>query len=118
MGSGMEEFGPITGKSYLRSAASALASEGRTVIARDGAGPVLVAMRQGGDTIETIKLLEIPVEPVDVISTVGAGDSFDAAFIHAYNIGRELSDCVRFANRIAGHVISHPGHLDVGTECI
>lgn len=145
LGSGMEEFGPITGGSDLSECASRLAAGGRTVIARDGAGPVLIARPLGKKTEDpkedwnaseygrggkaaagkeglseayNAELESIPVTPVKAVSTVGAGDSFDAAFIHALSRGNGLSDCVRFANRIAGHVISHAGHLDVGPERI
>ena len=145
LGSGMEEFGPITGGSDLSDCASRLAKGVRTVIARDGAGPVLIAEplgkkpespeedrnaseddkgdadaagKEGLSEAYDIKLESIPVIPVKAVSTVGAGDSFDAAFIHALSRGNGLSDCVRFANRIAGHVISHAGHLDVGPERI
>lgn len=123
LGSGLEEFGPISGGADLRDCALRLSaswgadrlpSGRRLVIARDGAGPVLIA---GADeSTENDSIMEVPVEPVKVISTVGAGDAFDAAFMHAMNRGVDVQGCVAFANRIAGHVISHEGQLEVGED--
>ncbi len=38
---------------------------------------------------------------IEVVDAVGAGDSFDAGFIHQFLRGRTLEDCLRYAN-IAG----------------
>lgn len=48
-----------------------------------------------------------PCEKIDVKSTVGAGDSFSAAFLHHRLHGASLSDCLRQASRVAALVISH-----------
>lgn len=40
-------------------------------------------------------------QPGDVVDAVGAGDSFDAGFIHQYIRGAKIEDCLRFGN-IAG----------------
>ena len=42
--------------------------------------------------------------PAKVISTVGAGDSFSAAFLVKYFNGEDFSDCLRFASEISAHV--------------
>lgn len=105
LGSGIEEFGPLTGKSTLREAAAFLAADGRCVIARDGKNPVLIAANGTMEAVETA--------PVSVVSTVGAGDTFNGAFLSAYNRGFSLKTCVEFANETAGYMISHSGHLEV-----
>jgi ribokinase len=44
----------------------------------------------------------VPVEPVaQVVDTIGAGDSFDAAFLAAWLRRRPLLACAEFANRCA-----------------
>ncbi len=43
---------------------------------------------------------------VKVVSTVGAGDSFSAAFLHKYSIGEKIEDCLLFASKISGFVVS------------
>ena len=105
LGSGIEEFGQITGKSDLYEAVKALARKDRWVIARGGKDPVLV--QDGFD----ISLVE--TERVKPVTTVGAGDTFNAAFLMALRQGYGLSRCVAFANKIAAHMISSPEHLAV-----
>lgn len=46
-------------------------------------------------------------ERVKVKSTVGAGDSFSAAFLHSYLGGAPLAECLRCASKIAAVVVSH-----------
>lgn len=48
-----------------------------------------------------------PSAKVEVRSTVGAGDSFSAAFLHKYLGGCTIQDCADYANKIAGIVVSH-----------
>lgn len=105
LGSGIEEFGPLTGKQTLGEAASALVSDGRLVIARDGENPVLIAEKGRMDSVDT--------ESVSVVSTVGAGDTFNGAFLSAFNRGFSVKECVKFANETAGYMISHSGHLEI-----
>jgi len=50
--------------------------------------------------------------PVQVVDDVGAGDTFDAGFIHAYLRDAKLEDCLAFANIAAAYSVTKPG----GTE--
>jgi len=50
--------------------------------------------------------------PVQVVDDIGAGDTFDAGFIHAYLLGEKLEDCLAFANIAAAYSVTKPG----GTE--
>lgn len=43
---------------------------------------------------------------VKVASTVGAGDSFCAAFLHQYVIGNDIQLCLEYAAAVAGFVVS------------
>ncbi len=45
-------------------------------------------------------------DKVKVVSTVGAGDSFSAAFLHKYLRGFDIQDCLAYANKIACKVVS------------
>jgi sugar/nucleoside kinase (ribokinase family) len=49
---------------------------------------------------------------VKVVDDVGAGDTFDAGFIHAYLLGAKLEDCMAFANLAAAYSVTKAG----GTE--
>jgi fructokinase len=62
---------------------------------------------------------EIPAFKVQVADTVGAGDAFSAAFLHAIGQGWDAVRAGRFANAVGGLVASRPGatpewHVD---EC-
>jgi len=50
--------------------------------------------------------------PVKVIDPVGAGDTFDAGFIHAYVRGADLAECLAQGNAAAAFSTTRPG----GTE--
>jgi sugar/nucleoside kinase (ribokinase family) len=43
------------------------------------------------------KTLRVPAFPVDVMDTTGAGDSFNAGFLHTWIRRNEISECLRFA---------------------
>lgn len=47
--------------------------------------------------------------PVSVVSTVGAGDSFSAAFLSNFMQLKDITFCLAHANKIASYVVSHKG---------
>lgn len=51
--------------------------------------------------------LHVPAVPATVVSTVGAGDSFGAAWLYHYLIGDDPLTCLEAATRRAAHVIAH-----------
>lgn len=72
-------------------------AEGAVVLERDGTA----AGSTGGPTI-------VPGFPVEVQTTVGAGDSFNAGFLLAVHEGSTAEQAVRFANAVAATVVSTP----------
>ena len=54
----------------------------------------------------------VPSQAVTPIDTVGAGDSFDAGFLHAYVRGADLSACLTSGNKAGAFSTTRPG----GTE--
>lgn len=54
----------------------------------------------------------IPSKPVAVIDSVGAGDSFDAGFLHQYVRGADLATCLTSGNLAGALSTTRPG----GTE--
>ena len=74
-------------------AADVLAQKVSVVVMKRGSQGAIV--RAGKDKYTAFP----PV--VDVIDPVGAGDTFDAGFIHQFIRGAKLEDCLKFAN-IAG----------------
>ena len=49
---------------------------------------------------------------VEAIDHVGAGDSFDAGFLHEFVRGKALEDCLKFGNLLGALSVTRPG----GTE--
>ena len=77
-------------------------------------GLKLVILTRGADGSEVITADEaIPqaVGQVEVVDTVGAGDSFTAAFVVAYLRGDSLADAQRLANETAAYVCSCKGAM-------
>ena len=99
LGSGAEEFGQVTGTGDIRRAAGYLRELGaETVIARNGGEPVLILGRELDECIS--------VTPVTPVSTLGAGDSFDAKFLERIAAGEDIRTAVRKASDYAGKYIS------------
>jgi sugar/nucleoside kinase (ribokinase family) len=110
LGSGVEEFGVLSGTDDLRQGAQAMAREGRIVIARNGALPTIVLDGEKETVIES--------EKVKPLSVLGAGDTFDAAFTHALSQGSSPENAARFAVHCACYMISHSGRLSLPPEVL
>jgi sugar/nucleoside kinase (ribokinase family) len=72
------------------SAAEMLAEKVPLVVMKRGEQGVLA--RQGKDVFEA------SVEKSEAVDTIGAGDSFDAGFLHQFIRGAGLEECLRFGN--------------------
>jgi sugar/nucleoside kinase (ribokinase family) len=80
----------ISGAGDIESALALLAEKVRTVAIKMGASGA-IAM-QGGQRFHA------PAVPVTVVDPVGAGDSFDAGFIHQFLRGGDVMSCLVYAN--------------------
>ena len=79
------------------------------MIARDGGRPILLleaGKPEQDDSDEKYTGTMIPVKPVKPISTLGAGDSFDAMFLNCIAAGAQVTEAVRKASDYAGDYIS------------
>lgn len=56
---------------------------------------------------QTDGVIHCAAQKTTAVSTVGAGDSFSAAFLSEYLRGKSLADCLAFASKISGFVVSH-----------
>jgi sugar/nucleoside kinase (ribokinase family) len=79
----------ISGTTTLEQALDRLAELVPQVVVKLGAG--------GGLARAGEQVVRIPALPVEVVDTVGAGDSFDAGFLYGYLNGWRLVDCLRLA---------------------
>jgi len=71
-------------------AAKFLAEKVPLVVMKRGEQGVLA--RRGGEITEAVS------EKTDTVDTIGAGDSFDAGFLHQFIRGAKLEECLRFGN--------------------
>ena len=94
----------ISGQSTIQKAVSALSCRVPILVVKLGAEGALA--RRGE---EEFRQAAVPVQPIDA---VGAGDSFDAGFLHQFLRGAALPDCLAFANRTGALSTTRPG----GTE--
>jgi sugar/nucleoside kinase (ribokinase family) len=67
--------------------------------------------RRGKDRFHSASL---SVQPVD---TVGAGDSFNAGFLHKFMRGAGLQDCLDYGNASAGLSASRAGGTEAFRDC-
>lgn len=54
--------------------------------------------RRGCATLHKGELIEAPAFAVDAVDSTGAGDSFDAGFLHAWLRGMDLRECLRWGS--------------------
>ena len=76
--------------------------------------PLLVIKRGSLGAIARVSKESFAAVPpiVEVVDHVGAGDSFDAGFIHQFIRGAKVEDCLKFANIAGSLSVTRPG----GTE--
>ncbi len=100
-----EEFIRLAGKPDLESALDSVAHFNTCFVIKRGAKGAM--MFQNGEK-KSIDSLPIP----EIIDTIGAGDSFNAGFIHAYLNGKEMETCLNEGNRTAAVSTMAAGGVD------
>jgi sugar/nucleoside kinase (ribokinase family) len=94
----------IAGTDDFESALSLLGQKVKTVVVKMGA--------RGAVAIQEGRRFSAPAVPVKVVDPVGAGDSFDAGFLHQFLRGADLAKCVTYGNLCGAFSTSDCG----GTE--
>ena len=84
------ELAAITGRDGVLAGLRAL-DNGRTQT-------VVKRGQLGCASLDRGQLLEVPAYAVDPVDSTGAGDSFDAGFLHAWLRGQVLRDCMRWGS--------------------
>ena len=73
-------------------------------------GPPLIVVKEGekGCTlVEGDRVKKFTTDSVNVVSTVGAGDAFNAGFLSKYLTGADVYASARYANRVATYKVAH-----------
>jgi sugar/nucleoside kinase (ribokinase family) len=94
----------LAGVEQLENAADRLLDRVPLIVVKRGAHGATAFSRS-----ETVSVKAIPIE---VIDPVGAGDSFNAGFLHRYVQGKPLAECLSYGNLAAACSATRPG----GTE--
>jgi sugar/nucleoside kinase (ribokinase family) len=76
--------------------------------------PILIVKRgsRGASAFENGRRIDAPAIPVHVQDTVGAGDTFNAGFLHRWLRGASLDECLSFGNLAAALSATRPGGVD------
>src|SRR5579864_2924787 len=88
----------------LSKALAFLAGLSKVVAVKCGSGPAICRSGENQWSVAPPR--------VKMVDDIGAGDTFDAGFIHAFLFGAKLQDCLAFANVAAAYSVTQPG----GTE--
>lgn len=80
----------LTGEENVEIAANKLSARVETLVIKLGA--------EGALGVHAGQTVRVPSIPVQVVDTVGAGDSFNAGFLYGYLRGWPLEKALRFAN--------------------
>ncbi len=94
----------ITGTTDMESAVNQLAATVPLVVAKLGTEGALA--QRGTERVRS------PALKITAVDAVGAGDSFDAGFLHEYLRGSDLTTCLASGNRAGALSVTRPG----GTE--
>ena len=94
----------IAGTQDLSQALNFLVERAKVVVVKRGSGSAIC--RKGDEQ------WSLSPPSVQMVDDIGAGDTFDAGFIHSYLRGAKLEDCLAFANTVAAFSVTKEG----GTE--
>jgi sugar/nucleoside kinase (ribokinase family) len=94
----------MTAAADVESALKVLEKQVPVVVVKRGAKGAVLRSRD-------VSLVSVP-SPIEVVDSVGAGDSFDAGFIHEFVRGAKLEDCLRFGTLTGALSVTRAG----GTE--
>jgi len=72
---------------------------------------VLTRGGEGSLVVSPDSVVDCAGHPIEVVDTIGAGDSFTAALVVAYLSGMSLDEVGVFASRVAGYVCGHAGAM-------
>lgn len=100
-----EEFIRLAGKPDLETALHSLSNHKTCFVIKRGKKGALMFHQSKKTSIPSIQISNI-------VDTIGAGDNFNAGFIHAYLKGNDLKTCLEEGNRTAAVSTTAAGGVD------
>lgn len=101
-GSATEELPQVTSSDTVDEAVSKLLScEGKLIISKDGAN--------GSTAYSRSQRIFVPAFPVDVVDTVGAGDTFNGGFLAAWYMDLPIKKCMEWGTAAAAYSLGFEG---------
>lgn len=95
-------------------------AKAETMLARlisEGARLVVVTRgARGASAMNGNSRVTVGIEPIEIVDTTGAGDSFIAGFLSAYLTGLDLSTCLEEGRKIAARTCGHLGGFPQGLQ--
>jgi sugar/nucleoside kinase (ribokinase family) len=81
--------------------------------------PILVVKRgaHGASAYAEGRRIDVPSLSVTLTDSVGAGDTFDAGFLHQWVRGASLETCVAYGNLAGGLSVTRSGGIEAFTDC-
>lgn len=101
LGSGTDEFQYLGDSRDWHKNAKALVRKDRVVIVRNGS--------KGSIAMTTDNEINMPAYKVKVEDTVGAGDVYNAGFITAMLLGKDMEFCLKYGNAVSGYTVQRKG---------
>ncbi len=98
----------ITKATDVYSAARILAASGSLIVLKRGEKGVLAVQ---GERIWELNLSASAARPLKIVDNTGAGDNFDAGFLHAWLNGKDAEACMQLGHRCAVSSLAAPGGI-------
>jgi sugar/nucleoside kinase (ribokinase family) len=104
------ELMKIAGEGDLDTAAAQISAAVPTLVVKRGS--------RGASAFANGRRIDSPAIPVHVQDTVGAGDTFNAGFLHRWLRGSSLDECLAFGNLTAALSTTRPGGVDAFKDSV
>jgi sugar/nucleoside kinase (ribokinase family) len=104
------ELMKIAGEGDLDTAAAQISAAVPTLVVKRGS--------RGASAFANGRRIDAPAIPVHVQDTVGAGDTFNAGFLHRWLRGSSLDECLAFGNLTAALSTTRPGGVDAFKDSV
>lgn len=99
----------ISGENDVINAGNILSSHGNIVVIKMGEKGA-IAFHKG--QVWQVTPEDFSQENIQVVDTIGAGDSFDAGFIRAWQLGRDIQECLNLAMRCGAANVTGRGGFE------